>query len=140
MINQVNQVVINNSTEQDEILCFPNIPIFYMLSNRYAGIKAVVQWPDFLADNFAISESKRILNSKPKIIVYLDLPELVWNTHEQLFRHGGKSGQREIIKSIEKLVNKDKLYTLETSIQINNEVKLFIWIRNNKMQKRITHA
>lgn len=128
-LKSIGTIIQENTNTQDPILAFPNIPIFYLLGNRWADLKAIVHWPDFLPDNLAQTEAKKILAHPPKVIIYLDLPELVWSTHESLFRHNQVSGQRAIIAAIVKLTSRKEGYALKTVIPINNDVRIKVWVR-----------
>lgn len=127
LLETVDRIVQETTSEQDAILTFPNIPLFYLIENRLCNIKAVVHWPDFLPDNLAHLEAKRIKAEPPKVIIYLALPEIVWSTHERLFRGGQRSGQREIIATIADLTEHNKHYHLKASIPVCDGVNLYVW-------------
>lgn len=122
-------IILKNTKPGDSVLAFPNIPVFYLLSNRWPNIPAVVEWPDFLPDNLAIHIAKMIAESPPKVIVNLELPEIVWKTHEILFRHGKPCGQRAILAVIKKLTLHDKLYRLAATIPVSPKATLQVWVR-----------
>lgn len=122
------QVINNNSLPTDEMFTFPNIPSLYILSSRFPNSKVIVSWYDFLPDKEAESEAKRLMSSKPKIIVNLKMPENVMVTHELLFRNNKKMGQREIVKAMNYLIVYQG-YTLLFSRKIRNDSEIEVWSR-----------
>ena len=48
-IEGVTQAIATNSGVGDSVFVFPNIPIFYLLADRYPPTYTVVQWFDFLS-------------------------------------------------------------------------------------------
>ncbi|MCR9191817.1 MAG: glycosyltransferase family 39 protein [Gammaproteobacteria bacterium] len=134
ILETVDKIVQKETTAQDAILTFPNIPIFYLIENRFQNIKAVVHWPDFLPDDLARLEAQRIKKELPKVIIYLDLPEIVWSTHERLFRHTQRSGQRDIIDTITQLTKEERRYHLQATMPVSEGVHLYVWVRQDDNQ------
>lgn len=129
ILQTVDEIVQRTTTENDTILTFPNIPLFYLIENRFKNIRAVVHWPDFLPDVYALQEARRIQAQPPKVIIYLSLPEIVWSTHEQLFRHGKRSGQRDIIDVLKKLTQNNQ-YSLAANMPVSSGINLYVWVKN----------
>ncbi len=113
LIEEVVEAIKDHSTPSDEVITFPNIPLFYLLSERWPNSKVLVAWFDILPDNLAIAEAERIKLSPPKVIVNLKLAEFVWREHELSFRKG-LMGQRQINFVIQSLI-KDLDYKLAYS-------------------------
>lgn len=119
------------SNSGGDIFAFPNIPIVYLISNRWPQSKILVQWFDFLPDSAAIEEADRLLQKPPETIVNLNLPNNVWDAHESLFRGGEKSGQRSIQRAIATLTSDMALYTLTFSTEVSDGYKLDVWNLKN---------
>lgn len=132
LLHKVDSIVQKNSTPDDEILSFPNIPLFYLLENRLKNIHAIVHWPDFLPDDLARREARRIQAHPPKIIIYLDLPEIVWASHEKLFRSSHQSGQRQIIRTIKEFTH--EYYSLKAKIPVCEKINLYVWVKNQEQK------
>ena len=130
ILETVDRIVQNNSSPGDEILAFPHMPLFYLVENRLNNIRAIVHWPDFLPDSIAHQEATRIQNHPPKIIIYAELPEVVWTMHEHLFRHNQQSGQRDIISTIHHLTHTQ--YSIQANIPVSKEVSLYVWVKNQE--------
>lgn len=119
--------------DSGDIFAFPNIPIVYLLSNRWPNSRVLIQWFDFLPDHAAAEEAHRILLSPPHTIVNLNLPDFVWEKHEEIFRNGAKSGQREIQKAISSLTKQSNLYELTFSKTLSDGYVLDVWNLKSSM-------
>lgn len=127
LINDVSAAISTYSKASDSVVAFPNIPLFYLINNRWPPGKAVVYWFDFLPDNLAIKEAEAIKKNPPKVIVYLDLGPAVWQAHEALFRNGKSSGQRAINDSIKAVIKKQKMLLLKTyNLENNNSLSVYV--------------
>lgn len=113
-----------------DIYTFPNIPIFYRIYDSKPQSKAVVQWFDFINDHDAIRDHDLLMNKKPDYIFFLDLPDIVFDTHERLFRNGAVSGQRQIRQDIKNLLI-EKSYFQVDNIDLMNEINLRVLKKNN---------
>ncbi len=129
MLEEVTRIIQTYSQPSDDIFTFSNIPIFYVLANRWPHSKVVVSWFDFLPDNLAREEANRLRNFPPAILVNLKLPEATWVAHENLFRGGKPLGQRDIQAAILELIEKRKLYQLDYSHELSPGSVLEIWLK-----------
>ncbi len=123
----VTAIVRENTGPQDRIYTFPNIPIFYLLTERHPDTFGIVSWFDVEPDRFALADARSLQESPPEAIIYLDVPEFVWEGHEEGFRGGNMSGQRTIQKVIEELTSSD-LYELEATYEVPDGYTLTVWI------------
>ncbi|MFH1824992.1 MAG: glycosyltransferase family 39 protein [Candidatus Firestonebacteria bacterium] len=126
LIEEVTSELTQSAKINDPVLTFPNIPVFYLFSNRWPPGKALVHWFDFLTDDLAIKEAEVIRIHPPNVIVYLDLGSTVWEAHERLFRGGKPSGQREIDKAIKEIIISNKM-SMVKQFELPNNVFLRIW-------------
>lgn len=127
-IDNVSLAIREHSKPSDEVIAFPNIPLFYLLSQRWPNSKVIVPWFDFLPDQLAIDEASRISKSKPKVIVLLRLSEEVWKAHELNFRGGRSIGHREIMREIENLLGTHS-YSLAYESPVNGGPTIEVWYR-----------
>ena len=127
--SKVTAIVEKYTEPADSIYTFPNSPLFYMLTNRYPDTFALVNWFDVLPDNVAEADARHLLTFPPKIIIWLEMPDLVWQAHEKAFRGGQKSGQRMIAAAVEKLTLDNDKYTLEAKYYVPEGCSLKIWRR-----------
>ncbi len=116
----------------DDIFSFPNIPIFYLITNTWPKSKAVITWFDFLNDKDAIAESIRLKGDPPETVIYLDLPEAAWKAHESLFRGGQRLGQRDIQDWLYDTCVLEKGYQIKFKRLLADQTTLYICKRKNK--------
>lgn len=114
------------------IFSFPNIPIFYLITNTWPTSKAVITWFDFLNDKDAIAESIRLKADPPETVIYLDLPEVAWKAHESLFRGGQPLGQRDIQDWLYETCVLEKGYQIKFKRALTDQTMLYICKRKNK--------
>ena len=108
------------------IFSFPNIPIFYLITNNWPESKALITWFDFLNDKDSIAESNRLKRDPPDTIIYLNLPEVAWKAHEKLFREGNPLGQREIQAWIYEVCVLEKGYQIKFKRALDDQTTLYI--------------
>ena len=93
----VTKLIEENSDENDFVWGFPHIKIFNLLTDRMAQPTFVpVYFFDVCPDNYAIDDLKILKENKPDIVIWCDIGEDGWTTHERVFREGNRSGQRDI--------------------------------------------
>lgn len=126
--SEVASIVDENTRPGDSIYSFPNIPIFYLLTDRYPNTFGIVSWFDVEPDRFALNDAQRIRESPPKVIIYLNVPEYVWEAHEQMFRSGEMSGQGMIREAIESLTSSGN-YQLEAKYDVPSGYSLSVWTK-----------
>ena len=124
--SEVTSIVKENTQPGDSIYTFPSIPIFYLITDRYPDTFGIVSWFDVEPDSFAADDAQRIRESPPRVIIYLDVPEYVWKSHEEGFRAGEVSGQRMIEESIQYLTSSGG-YELEAAYEVPDGYTLSVW-------------
>ena len=112
----------------EPVLVFPNIPIFYLTSDRRPPGRAAVHWFDFMSDEMAVKEAEVIKKNPPKVIVYLDLGPTVWEAHERLFRGGKKSGQRKVNQVIMEVIKSENMHASKR-YNLSADATLTVWRR-----------
>jgi hypothetical protein len=112
MLDGATAIIREHSTPEDTIFTYPSMPIFYDLSHRgwptYAGGHEMDACPDSVAS----ADAARVLKARPAVIIYYRETPDELGALEALWRHGKRSGQRDIIASVETLI---KHYTLAAS-------------------------
>ena len=118
---------LTQSPQSGEVFSFPNIPIIYLLTNRWPNSKVLITWFDFLNDEDSIAEANRLKQAHPSVLVVLRLPEEAYHAHEQLFR----AGKRDILEEIDNLVSKENgEYERALSLEISKDSILEVFYRN----------
>lgn len=113
--------------ENDSVYQFPNIPLFNVLSKRRIPTYMPIHYFDVCPDSIAIADSKNLLDDLPKMIIWDDFGEANWQMHENVFRGGMKSGQREIQEFYNNEVPKH--YTLLSDYDTHNG-HIYVWLLN----------
>ncbi len=125
-LNDIYHIVMNNKVDGDTMYTFPHINYF---SGSY-GLKsptfAKVHYFDVCADYIAISDAKILKENPPTFIIWQELPEDVWALHEEVFRSGERSGQRDIQDAKNYLINSNK-YILLGSYDLSGADPIYVW-------------
>lgn len=125
------EIVIDNTTSDDTIFCFPQIPIFYSLCDRRdPGTTTKVQWFDVSTDKSVEDDISVIKENPPAAIIIYNTLESAYTAHESSFRKGQMSGTREMREFLYNFVYENG-YTFAGRFQANNNT-LQIWVKEKK--------
>jgi hypothetical protein len=128
MLESAARIIRQHSTPEDLIFTYPSMPIFYAISHRWWPGFAEDHNMDVCSDDIARADAARVLKARPAVIIYYRHTPKSLKSGEVLWRHGKKSGQRDIIAAVETLV---KQYRLAASYQIPPaKVELDIYVRH----------
>jgi Dolichyl-phosphate-mannose-protein mannosyltransferase len=127
-LTEITRLITENSHPNDNVFTFPNIPLFYILSDRHTNTFAELHYFDVCPDYVAASDSQRLLADPPEVIVYLDFPEWVWQFHENAFRNGAASGQRMIQGTVNRLVAAGD-YALGGQFTTPSGYQIKVWVK-----------
>ena len=105
ILDGVTKAIRQYSGEDDAIYTFPHMPLFYLLADRKHETFSAVHYFDVCSDALAISDAGIIGRKKPKVIVIMYFPESAWRQHEDIFRGGRRSGQRDIMELVDRFKN-----------------------------------
>lgn len=123
----------DNTGEVDSIYCFPQIPIFYSLCNRYdSGTKAKVEWFDVSTDSAVESDIDVLKQNPPKAVLMYDVSEYAMSSHERLFRNGEISSMRKMREFLFQYVYENE-YTFAGKYQTGNNT-LLLWIKKDEAE------
>jgi hypothetical protein len=81
---------------------------------------------DVVNDDFAREEAKRLLANKPAVLIFYRESEDFLQARERMWRHGNRSGQRDLIAAVETLARE---YTLAATYVVppdNREVSVYV--------------
>ena len=105
--DRITAIIQRETLPGEPILVFPQTPIFYLLADRPMMGHAVVHWFDFLPDNLARREMDLFETQPPALILLMEMPDEVYLAHENLFRAGRRSAQREMVEKIHQMLSED---------------------------------
>ena len=77
--------VIRLTEPEDKIFVFPQCPIFYAITDRHSETYSKVQWFDVSSQSTILSDIETLRENPPSIVVYLSMPDSVYEGHETLF-------------------------------------------------------
>ena len=106
-MERITKDIRNNSKKEDYIFCFPQIPIFYVLSDRTSSTYTKVQWFDVSNYDSILKDIKTLSENLPKVIVHMKVDPYVIESHEKLFMGGGQSGLNVMDKFLDTLESSD---------------------------------
>lgn len=86
-----------------EIVQFPHAPLFQLDQGNLPLGRVATTWFDFSSQAEIAKEIQRLKTSKVKAIILLLPPWNVWKSHEELFLAGGLSGQRELLRYLQRI-------------------------------------
>lgn len=114
--------IINSDKTAKTIYCFPQIPIFYSLTNCLPNVYSVVPWFDVASDLDVERDLSWLICNMPKYMVVAYCGEYTMSMHELMFREKGTtSAQRDVYGWIDELKEK-KVYSVAYLADINKGV------------------
>lgn len=90
-------LIERHSNSEDIMYQFPNVSLFNVLTERKSIYDAVAYF-DVLPDVRAKKSAEMLYENPPEIVLWSEMSEWRWKIHEDIFRSGSYSGQREIQK------------------------------------------
>jgi len=131
--NTAAKLILENTTEDDEVFQFANIPLFNILTERKISGYMPIHYFDVCPDDIAKEDAKNLYNDLPKMVVWDEMGENSWYVNEYVFRGGARSGQRDFQDFYQKVIKKKYklLYSFSNNTEVGNEVgKIEIWLLN----------
>lgn len=89
-------LIEENSTPEDTVYQFPHIPLFNYITHRQTGTFAPIHYFDVCPDTIARRDAVTLRENPPKIVIWCEFGDSLWNFHEDYFRSGEESGQRDL--------------------------------------------
>ena len=127
MYDDIYNNIINNTSEKDEIVVFPHMPIFYVSTNRDRATNTAIQWFDVSTDDAIINDIGVLVEKKPKVILMMSIPDFAISVHERWFRDGVKSGLRQMQEFLDLFV-KNENYSLRGKYTVSKYYDISLWI------------
>lgn len=133
LVSDITSLIRAHTGPSDTIYTFPSIPLFYFLTGKYPVTFAKVHYFDVCPDGVAREDAARLRAAPPKVIVSLDFSERTWRFHEEVFRKGGRSGQREVLGFIREVTDpvKGNYRRLRSYLTPTGE-HLNVWVRTGE--------
>jgi len=126
LVDGIVRIIREHSTPADTIFVYPEMGLFYILSNRKAPTETTSHNIDVVNDEFARSEAGKVAAAKPAVIIYYRQPEEFLSGQEFIWRSGKRSGQRDIISALETLIPDYKLAGQFSMPESNRQVDVYV--------------
>lgn len=130
LLDGVAHIVASNTTPSDTIFVFPEMGLFYTLTNRTWPTETPSHNVDVVSDTFAESEAARLLANPPKVLIYLPETEEQSRNEEATWRNGHRMGQRDIAAAVEALARNYRLAAVYPTLPTNQDV--YVYVRPDK--------
>ena len=125
--DQFVSLIKENTTENDQVLQFANIPLFNLLTERVTPGYAPITWFDVCPDDIAVGVARECFLHPPKMVVWHQMDQKNWYSVEKVFRNGNPSGQRELQRFYNEVVRRD--YRLLLRTYNHRDGMLELWLR-----------
>jgi hypothetical protein len=135
-VDETVHIVQKYTTPKDTIFVYPEGAIFYWLTERRCTTFSLMHNMDTTNDELAKNESERLIKNEPAVIVYYRSRESVMKALERLWRGGRVSGNRQIMQTLDNLVQHYKLmktFTFPAS-STEGDVSVMVYLRPDKLQ------
>lgn len=126
LVDGVVATVEANTTASDTIFTYPEMGIFYALTERRYPTETGSHNVDVVNDAMARSEAARLLANPPKVLIYLPETAEQLRDQEAMWRGGRRMGQREIIAAVEGLAD---TYRLAGAYGTAGNESVFVYVR-----------
>lgn len=124
---------INKYTKKgDSMFIFPQIPIFYVLSDRNFFTSTILQWFDVCHDSWILEDINRLKLHNPDIFLLDEMDESIYIGHEVAYRNAKKSIQRLMLMEINNIITREG-YILCGIYEISPSHKLKLWIHKRNV-------
>lgn len=130
-VDRTTRLVHAVTTPDEPILVFPVAALFYWLADRAPATFAAVHWFDVTPDRIVLSDSQRLRESPPPVIIRQWLPSPYVKIHERYFRHGEPSELRMMNIAVNNLVGEHYVRAL-TFTGCHNAPAYEVWIRADR--------
>lgn len=100
LFDEVPRLIRAHSREDDKILIYPHMPIFYALTDRRQVGVALAHWMDVCPDRIALHDAEAVRANPPAVIVSMEMSDEVYTAQEAQFRSGQSSGQRKMVETL----------------------------------------
>jgi hypothetical protein len=127
--DKIYQDIETNTTTTDSVYTFPFLVMFNYVTGRMQPTFSPVHYFDVCPDNIATLDAAKLLENPPKMIIYLDMPESAIKIHEEFFRNGHPSGQRNLIAVIKEIVDKYNYQKMDSFLTPGWSWPIYVWLK-----------
>jgi hypothetical protein len=121
--------IISNTSSSDYVYTYPFIPLFNYVTDRLLPTFSPVHYFDVCPDYVAVMDAAKLLENPPKMIIYMEIPEPIFKYHEDIFRNGQASGQRNLIRAIEEIIKKYNYREIDAFVSPGWNWPIYVWLQ-----------
>jgi hypothetical protein len=126
LVDGVVATVNENTSPADTIFTFPEMGLFYALTERRYPTETGSHNVDVVNDALARSEAARLLANPPKVLIYVPQTEEQMREDETMWRGGRRMGQRNLAAAVETLA---KTYRPGGVYATKDNSNLYVYVR-----------
>lgn len=126
LVDGIAHIVASNTNPADTIFTYPEMAIFYALTDRKWPTQTASHNVDVVNDAFAKEEAARLLKNPPKVLIYLPETEAQSRGEEAAWRDGHRMGQRDIAAAVETLAKNYRLAAVYPTLPENQDVYVYV--------------
>ena len=117
---------------------YPEMSLIYPVSGLEFPTRAGSHNIDVVPDEFAREEAARLLKARPAVIVYARPCEADLAADEAIWRGGRRSGQREMVAALDRIVVDYRLAGTYRLLPQDNEIRLYVrrWGDKSKDERK----
>jgi hypothetical protein len=127
--DKIYQDIETNTTPSDQVYTFPFLVLFNYVTGKMQPTFSPVDYFDVCPDNIAIIDAAKLLEKPPKMIIYMDMPASAIKIHEDLFRNGHPSGQRNLIAVIKAIVIQYNYQKIDSFHSPGWNWPIYVWLK-----------
>lgn len=123
-INGVNSALSNVASCPGEIVEFPHVPLFLINQGVVPDGRLATYWLDFSSTQEIKDETARLNLSTIKGLVIVNMPDFVWDGHEQLFSGGDQLEHKGLNTTLNQ---RAKEMTFQGEWELGNEYSISVY-------------
>jgi len=118
-----------NTTSNDFVYTYPFLTLFNYVSDRMQPTFSPVHYFDVCPDYIAIMDAAKLRDNPPRMIIYMEVPAKVFKLHEDIFRNGQPSGQRQLLAAIEEIIIKYHYKKIDSFVSPGWNWHIYVWFK-----------
>ena len=119
----------DNTKINDDVYTYPYMTMFNYVTDRIQPTFSPVAYFDVCPDSVAIADAIKLKENPPKMIIYMQIPEPDYKLHEEIFRNGARSGQRNIDATIKYIVEKYNYEKIDFFTSPEWNWPIYVWLK-----------
>ncbi len=126
IVDRITREIDDNSRPDQSVFVDPNLALFYVLADRKPATFAFVHYVDVAPDYIDRLDAHELVRHPPRVIVQWQESEQWVRAGEISFRHGRRSGVRDLLSAVDSLKSE---YSQIDSINMAGGEKLVVLVR-----------